>query len=67
MYFSWSKYFVAKRPQTTYASGEGIDDTYCENSPYIFLETLHFFKNLTFFSVKNDNSAQKSINYDEQE
>lgn len=65
MYFSLLKYFVAKRPQTTYTKGEGIDDTYWENSPYIFLETLHFFGNLTFFSIKNINSAQKSINYDE--
>ena len=61
------KIFCGKKAPNNIYRGEKIDDTYCENSPYIFLETLHFFRNLTFFSIKNSNSAQKSINYAEQE
>ena len=59
------KIFCGKKAPNNIYNGNKIDDTYCKNSPYIFSETLHFFRNLTFFSVKPTASAQKSINFDE--
>lgn len=67
MYFIISKYFVSKRPQTTYAGGEELMIHFAKTHLTFFLETLHFFRNLTFFSIKHVTSTQKSINFDELE